>query len=119
MAIMIDATQIGYAVTAVLSSIAGAVVATKRVAKPIIEFGKEWREFRDDWRGVPDRPGFKGHPGMAERMQVVEAELRPNGGGSLKDAVNRIAEQQRLLAVHGGAPVVASPHNTHGEQVAA
>lgn len=129
MAIMIDPTQIGYAVTAVISATAGALAATRRLTQPMMEFAREWREFRDDWRGVPDRPGFRGHPGMAERMQKVEerteligSELRTNGGGSLKDAVLRVEAQQRLTAVHGGGPVVA-PAQVHvvlnGEQAAA
>lgn len=41
--------------------------------------------------GDPD----KGIPGMPERMDRIEAELHPNGGGSLRDVVNRLEEGQK------------------------
>lgn len=71
-----------------------------------------WRrvaEFLDDWNGEPARPGFPGRPGMPERLSTVEvtaaairaevstirAEVTPNGGGSMKDAVGRIDRRTR------------------------
>ena len=47
-------------------------------------------EFLDDWRGTPSRDGVPGHPGVMARLACIEKELRPNGGESLRDAVNRI-----------------------------
>lgn len=73
-------------------------------------FGK-WNRFLDDVLGEPPRPGFPdGRPGlfdrlasieamveklpeMDERLAKVEAQLGPNGGGSLRDVVDRVAEQ--------------------------
>lgn len=61
----------------------------------------------DDFAGEPDRDGVPGRPGVMKRLEQLEGlsrELKPNGGGSLKDAVNRVdarTEQleQRLNAI--------------------
>lgn len=74
---------------------------------------KAWPHFRrfghflDDWTGEEERPGVPARPGVMDRLGQLESatrELKPNGGGSLKDAVNRIDERteqlhQRLTAV--------------------
>src|SRR5262245_41712260 len=60
----------------------------------------------DDWRGEPDRPGVPGRPGVMvqlaelrsvlvseqlarrsieKRLDAIEAQLKRNGGGSLRD----------------------------------
>lgn len=55
--------------------------------------------FLDDWNGEPARPGVTATPGVMDRLarlesKVVEVrdEVKPNGGASMRDAVNRIAE---------------------------
>jgi hypothetical protein len=83
-------------------------------------------DFRGDWLGVPDRPGFPGHPGMAERMlrneeaqsvfaqrqaalmeaiTEIQRELVTNGGSSLRDAIVRIETQLHVTSAVVGAPV--------------
>jgi len=39
---------------------------------------------KEGYGGLPDTPG------MSARIAAIEAELRPNGGSSLRDAVNRL-----------------------------
>jgi hypothetical protein len=54
----------------------------------------------DDLLGEPARPGHEARPGLMDRVKTLEertAELKPNGGGSIKDAVTRI--DRRLAAV--------------------
>jgi hypothetical protein len=116
MNIVIDTNQILLALTAIVSAAAGAFTTSRKIARPLLGMVREWREFRDDWQGVPDRKGFKGHPGMPERMASVEAaveatrsELVTNHGTSLKDAIRRIEAQQTVVAIHAGAPLLASP----------
>lgn len=53
--------------------------------------------FFDDWDGEPHRPGVPGRPGVMQRLATVEetlgkvlTETSPNGGKSLRDAVNNI-----------------------------
>jgi len=70
----------------------------------------------DDLAGEPPRPGFpEGRPGvldrlasiegsqsagvdrlaaMEKRLTAVEVQLRPNGGSTLRDAVDRIEQSQ-------------------------
>lgn len=50
-------------------------------------------EFMDDWAGQPARPGVHRRPGVMERLERIEHELKPNSGESLRDAVNRIEAQ--------------------------
>ena len=58
-------------------------------------------DFLDDWNGEQPRPGHDGRPGVPERLAAIESEqkrvrkeVEHNGGGSLKDAVKRVEEQQ-------------------------
>ena len=44
----------------------------------------------DDWFGEESRPGVPGRDGVMQRLLGIELEVKPNGGGSIKDAVNRI-----------------------------
>jgi len=80
---------------------------------------KVWRGIRklghlaDDFAGEPARPGVPGRPSLMERMAAVEqdlsrvkAEVTPNGGGSLKDAVVRIEQRvnEHVTMPHGTPP---------------
>jgi hypothetical protein len=54
--------------------------------------------FLDDWQGEPAHDGLTATPGVMARLRSLEdfaasinAELHPNGGGSLRDVVARTA----------------------------
>lgn len=49
-------------------------------------------DFLDDWRGEPARPGVKARPGVMQRIEAIEAQLRPNGGSTVYDKVTKIAK---------------------------
>jgi hypothetical protein len=49
--------------------------------------------------------GDEDHPGINERLKKVELELRPNGGGSMRDAVHRV--EQHALDAKAAAATVA------------
>jgi len=57
---------------------------------------KAWRGWRkighfiDDMAGEPARPGVAARPSLVERIAAIETEVKPNGGGSMRDVVNRI-----------------------------
>ena len=57
-----------------------------RKALPVLRKGGH---LIDDLVGEPVRPGVMGRPGLMERMQSVEHEVRPNTGTSLNDSVRR------------------------------
>lgn len=86
----------------VLSTIvlAGAALAvlTHWVVMPAVRLFTDWRQFLEDWRGEPARPGIApARLGVLERLSKLEADvsasrsqLTPNGGSSLLDKVDRI-----------------------------
>lgn len=49
-----------------------------------------WDEFLNDWAGTEERPGRSAVPGVMERLNNIDGELKKNGGKSVKDVVNRI-----------------------------
>lgn len=83
------------------------LVAAAGVAVVLALFRRLWRavrpmwvgvrEFLEDWRGEPGRPGVPERPGVMERLANTEAkldaidhELHPNSGESLRDRVDQI-----------------------------
>lgn len=70
-------------------------------SKPLRAALKRLSFIFEDWYGVADRDGVKGRPGVMVRLASIEelqnstaAELRFNGGSSVKDAVVRIEGTQ-------------------------
>ncbi|HEX6969056.1 MAG TPA: hypothetical protein VF174_09640 [Micromonosporaceae bacterium] len=64
--------------------------------------------FIDQWHGTSTQPG------VLDRLAAVEAELRPNGGGSIKDQITRMDARlndisQKLRAVE--------PDSTNREEI--
>lgn len=54
-----------------------------------------WEQFMEDWAGTEERPGRSAVPGVMERLNNIDGELKKNGGKSVKDTVNRI--EKRLV----------------------
>lgn len=50
------------------------------------------KDFLDDVKGEPARPGVPARAGLMERVQRIEHEVLPNTGTSLNDAVRRTDE---------------------------
>jgi hypothetical protein len=73
------------------------------MTRPMRSTAKIIEQLREDWFGVPGRPGFPAIPGVPERLAMLEErsrddrelleridhELHPNSGGSLRDQVNK------------------------------
>ena len=47
-------------------------------------------EFLRDWAGEDARPGRDAIPGVMERLNAIDGQLKNNGGSTIKDAVDRI-----------------------------
>lgn len=71
----------------VLGAILSALTLAVTVSRPLRRLARQNEEFRQDWYGVPARPGHDAVPGVPERLRRIETELHPNGGGTLRDAV--------------------------------
>jgi DNA repair ATPase RecN len=82
--------QIFSAIGTVLATwllIARIIVPTRNKVKAII---KKWEDFLIDWSGEDSRPGRDRRPGVMERLNEIDGQLKNNGGKSVKDAVDRI-----------------------------
>jgi hypothetical protein len=83
------------AATALALAVVGCLAAITRWGWRI---ARRVSHFLDDYSGQPARDGLPERPGVMARLQSVEelvakvvAETTPNGGKSLRDAVNRTA----------------------------
>ena len=52
-----------------------------------------WDSFMRDWSGEPAAPGRSAVPGVMERLNRIDGELKRNGGSSMKDALNRVEKK--------------------------
>lgn len=84
------AVQIAAALGTVLASwlLVGKILipASKRISS----WFRAWEKFMVDWAGEEARPGRDRIPGVMERLNDIDGELKNNGGSSVKDAVDRI-----------------------------
>lgn len=79
-----------------LGLLAGGVTVLWQLAR----FLKRLGDVSDDWNGEPARDGVPGRPGVMARLGAIEAELHPNHGSSLRDAVDRVAATVARLEDH-------------------
>jgi hypothetical protein len=68
-------------------------MALKRLYRRIHEFMDNWDQFHRDWSGEPAMPGRSAVPGVMERLNRIDGELKRNGGSSMKDALNRVEKK--------------------------
>jgi hypothetical protein len=89
-----------------VAAVAGGVAAVWAFLARVVPVLRRIGHLVDDLVGEPERPGHDARPGVMERLKELDqrtAELRHNGGGSIKDAVHRIDSRvegiDRRLAV--------------------
>jgi hypothetical protein len=86
----------------VVGVVLGALVTVRSFLLPYRKYVKSlniWIDkFRRDWDGEPAEPGRDAVPGVMERLNDLDGELRHNGGSSLKDAVVRLETNFETLA---------------------
>lgn len=70
--------------------LAGAVSGLALGGRWMIRTLRKVDRFLEDWNGEPARDGVPGRPGVMARLAHIEAELRPNGGASMRDEIRRI-----------------------------
>lgn len=80
--------------TATIVSIVGGALAISgfliSLWKNISNMTKKLDLFWEDWNGAEERPGRDKIPGVMERLNKIDGELKHNGGSTMKDAVKRI-----------------------------
>lgn len=55
-----------------------------------------WEQFIEDWAGTEAVPGRDAVPGVMERLNRIDGELKHNGGSSMKDQLARLeAEMEK------------------------
>jgi hypothetical protein len=105
------ATIVTVAASAVV--VVGAVVASVRAGRRI---ERKVDQMQRDWYGEAARPGFPARPGVPERLETIENQLKPNGGSSARDAINRVELNQHRLSIDHA--ILARRMDSHLEQVA-
>lgn len=95
-------TLVIWSVAAVALAAGGALLW--RWARGLRRVAQRVEDFVDDWQGARGRPGVPARAGVMERLDVIERgleevrrEVRPNGGSSMRDAINRVDERTRQL----------------------
>jgi hypothetical protein len=83
--LQVDAT-IGVAITIV----GGTVGFFRWISRRIRQFEGKWDLFMRDWQGEAPAPGRDAVPGVMERLNKIDGELKHNGGSTMKDAIKRI-----------------------------
>lgn len=78
--------------------LAGAA-GVRAIAKPLRKLSRQNDLFREEWWGKEAEPMLNRPrtPSVPERLATIEAELKPNHGSSMRDAIDRV---ERHLADH-------------------
>lgn len=90
-------TEIALYWAAGLITVGTAVGMLWRLLKPLCarlhQLMDNWDAFMRDWAGEPASPGRSAVPGVMERLNRIDGELKRNGGSSMKDALNRVEKK--------------------------
>lgn len=91
---MTPETMLLTSIASIVITLLGAWFAIQKFISPFFKRVRKWmttwENFMDDWFGEEERPGVPKRAGVMERLATLDHELKPNGGGSMKDAINRI-----------------------------
>jgi hypothetical protein len=82
--------QLAGGITVILGAYFSIVKFLIPLFKKINRWFETWELFLIDWSGEDARPGRDRVPGVMERLNAIDGELKNNGGSSVKDAVDRI-----------------------------
>ena len=82
--------ELAFSIVALGSGIAGYFKIIVPFGARIKKWVTTWEGFMEDWSGEEARPGRDRVPGVMERLNDIDGELKRNGGSSIKDSVDRI-----------------------------
>jgi hypothetical protein len=86
----VDWLQIDAIVGITLTALGGFLGLIKWISRKTSIFEKKFDSFMRDWGGEPAAPGRDAVPGVMERLNNIDGELKHNGGSTMKDAMQRI-----------------------------
>lgn len=92
--------EIVVSILALGGGIAGYFKIIVPFASRIKKWVATWESFMEDWSGEEARPGRDRVPGVMERLNDIDGELKRNGGSSIKDSVDRIEKTVDTLSVN-------------------
>jgi hypothetical protein len=82
-------------------AIGGALAVVWGVTRPIIKRTRGLLEslsrFVRDWEGEEEAPGRAAVPGVMERLNRIDGELKHNGGSSMKDSLKRLEQNSKRI----------------------
>jgi hypothetical protein len=81
------------AIATAIAAIGGLILGGIKLGRWIWRLARRTSHLLDDWGGEEARDGKPAEPGIMQRLASMEHELKPNSGGSIKDAVTRIEGQ--------------------------
>lgn len=82
--------EVAISVVALGSGLAGYFKIIVPFASRIKKWITTWEGFMEDWSGEEARPGRDAVPGVMQRLNDIDGELKRNGGGSMKDSLDRM-----------------------------
>ena len=94
---------------AVVSIITALIGILALIWKVLVPLGKRIKRlfnslarFAEDWFGDEEAPGKDRTPGVMERLNKIDGELKHNGGSTMKDALKRVETRVEDIAAGQG-----------------
>ena len=85
----------------VIIAVGGALGVMWKLLKPIFTKTQHLLDslsrFTVDWFGEEESPGRDKVPGVMERLNNIDGELKHNGGSTMKDAIKRIENKLKKI----------------------
>lgn len=85
--------------SAIIIGVGSAVGVILGVIRPIVKkfrrVSASLERFIEDWFGSDAEPGRDKVPGVMERLNNIDGELKHNGGSTMKDAVKRLESSEK------------------------
>lgn len=79
---------------AAITAVGGALSVLWKMMSPVVKKSKKLldslNKFTDDWFGSEAEVGRDRVPGVMERLNNIDGELKHNGGSTMKDSIKRI-----------------------------
>jgi hypothetical protein len=93
MSLPVDWLQVDATIGVVITIVGGAVGFFRWITRRVRAFESKWDLFMRDWSGEAASPGRDAVPGVMERLNNIDGELKHNGGSTMKDAMRRVEKK--------------------------